>query len=210
MRKQITALLVGSALMMMTAVAGATPISFDVAGAGSSSVSVTNQDLRINPFDNGSISAALVGNLDAQLFTLGDSQSMTIDFFTLTTKGSSLLEKYNISATLAFDAPGISAVGSGGGRFTSGMTFLGYVSGGWLAWDTATMPDFFTVAGNTVKVDFESGNAFGFGNTATIHATITNQGGGTVPVPEPGTMMLLGFGMLGMAIYGKRRMNRDA
>lgn len=29
-------------------------------------------------------------------------------------------------------------------------------------------------------------------------------------VPEPGTMVLLGFGMLGLAIYGKRRMNREA
>jgi len=27
-------------------------------------------------------------------------------------------------------------------------------------------------------------------------------------VPEPGTMMLLGIGMLGMAVYGKRRMNK--
>ena len=30
------------------------------------------------------------------------------------------------------------------------------------------------------------------------------------PVPEPGTMMLLGFGMLGLAVYGKRRMNKEA
>jgi hypothetical protein len=30
------------------------------------------------------------------------------------------------------------------------------------------------------------------------------------PVPEPGTMMLLGLGMFGLAIYGKRRMNKEA
>ena len=33
---------------------------------------------------------------------------------------------------------------------------------------------------------------------------------GPIPTPEPGTMMLLGFGMLGLAVYGKRRMNKEA
>jgi choice-of-anchor C domain-containing protein len=32
----------------------------------------------------------------------------------------------------------------------------------------------------------------------------------TAPVPEPGTMMLLGLGMLGLAVFGKRRMNKEA
>jgi len=35
-------------------------------------------------------------------------------------------------------------------------------------------------------------------------------GNDLTPVPEPGTMMLLGIGMLGLAVYGKRRMNKEA
>lgn len=34
--------------------------------------------------------------------------------------------------------------------------------------------------------------------------------GASAPVPEPGTMILLGFGMLGLAVYGKRRLNKEA
>lgn len=33
---------------------------------------------------------------------------------------------------------------------------------------------------------------------------------GGAPVPEPGTMMLIGMGMFGMAIYGKRRMHKES
>lgn len=36
------------------------------------------------------------------------------------------------------------------------------------------------------------------------------RGNDLTPVPEPGTMLLFGIGMLGMAVYGKRRMNKQA
>lgn len=32
----------------------------------------------------------------------------------------------------------------------------------------------------------------------------------TAPVPEPGTLALLGFGMFGLALYGKRRANKNS
>jgi len=51
----------------------------------------------------------------------------------------------------------------------------------------------------------------------TLDAIITHTGRGTTsfdaqltPVPEPGTMVLLGAGLLGLAIFGKRRMNKEA
>ena len=40
------------------------------------------------------------------------------------------------------------------------------------------------------------------------YAGVTSFDAAIAPVPEPGTMVLLGVGLLGLAIYGKRRMNR--
>ena len=48
-----------------------------------------------------------------------------------------------------------------------------------------------------------------FGDFVLASSSLTAYGdNGSAPVPEPGTMMLLGAGLLGLAVYGKRRMNK--
>jgi len=48
-----------------------------------------------------------------------------------------------------------------------------------------------------------------FGDFYLDSSVLTAFGNEVAPVPEPGTMVLLGIGMLGLAIYGKRRMNKE-
>ncbi len=152
----------------------------------------------------GDISASLASDLDSQIFTLNDGDTMEVDFFTFTASGVSWAEAYTVEATLAFDSPIVgSSSGSGSGTFG---TFRGFLSGGTLTWDPSTLPDVFVDSiGNSFSIDFESGSTIGFGDTATVHAYITNNGGGTEPVPEPATMLLFGTGLLGLVGYNRKR-----
>jgi hypothetical protein len=96
-----------------------------------------------------------------------------------------------------------------------------------------TNPEFFMIkTGNLGKQKGLTNTHFLFDNRASIEWAVLNlsesfgtgytinnvgkfshvnefgSGGTPPPVPEPGTVMLLGFGMLGLVVYGKRRMNK--
>lgn len=88
------------------------------------------------------------------------------------------------------------------------------MSGGTLNWDAKTLPNVFTVAGNSLTANFQDGSALVGVNTSRLTPNFpssplpipspTSPGGGTAPVPEPGTILLLGSGFIGLALYAKR------
>jgi hypothetical protein len=188
----------------MVGMANASPIAFVIDGGGSSVTSSDSAALA-------DIKANLVSNLGGTGFTLADGETKTIEFFTLTATGFYAKNKnYTVGATLAFATPKASSSGSGGGSFS---TIFGLVSGGTLTWEPATLPDYLKDGfGNTFSVNFESGRTLGFGNTATVHAYVTNTTvtNTTAPVPEPGTMLLMGVGIAGFGGCNRKRFIKKA
>ena len=198
-------LLCGMALFgAMAGIANAIPIEFDIAGAPSSSVTLSDE----NGWGWADASVDLVDDLDNVIFSLGDGQSHTFDFFDITIYGVFGEVSADVLATLAFDAPpDNSVIGSGHGW---GLTLMGFLSAGGLSW--SDMPQRLTLdTGDYFDVDFEDICEWGLGNTTTVSATITAHAGpGTaaVPVPEPSTVLLLGAGIFGLAAYALKRCSR--
>lgn len=80
---------------------------------------------------------------------------------------------------------------------------------------------------NAINTEFQSNNFLNLLGTGVLHATgydatpgnwfFSSQDGGTTfsaqssppPVPEPGTIVLLGAGLFGLAVFGKRRLNHE-
>lgn len=101
-------------------------------------------------------------------------------------------------------------------RYVSGGNFIGsgnisYVPG---VTDSATAASFgLTLTGgshNAFTVDL---GILPFDTDFIAHFTIgcgndSIMGKGTTPVPEPGTMMLLGTGLIGLASFGRKKLRR--
>ena len=160
------------------------------------------------------IDATTVGGLDGLSTMLDEGESWHIPFFDLTVGafgvGSAIIE-----AALAFASPEFAVVGAGGGIFSS---LTGILSSGFLIWEE--IDPILLTDGTSLLVEFESFAFVGDEDTTnvwtkTVYASVTRMGaggvvdpfgdGGSTSVPEPGTLALLGIGLLAAGVAQRRR-----
>jgi len=182
--------------------ASATPVIFDVDGSPDSEVAIKE----IDPQDSASFSVALAEGLADVNFTLDDNQSETIDFFTLTATGTGV-SFFDIDANLNFDSPELNVNGDGNGLSLVSTNFFGSFSATGFFWEEAVQ-EFILTDGNIIKIALDDGFQLSCTAVTTVHATITNLGGGGAgaPVPEPSTTILMGLGLLGLVGYGRKKL----
>jgi len=220
MKKQIVAILAGAMLMMATSAMATSWIDWSTKNAGtltvgSSAVSVSltgladdlvNGDGYYNNGYTGGISASgtygglapsdMIQEWNSGRVTINFSEAILNPYIALVSVGQP--GTYNVNYAFQNLQNPIDVISSGsnywgyGGYSINGNTFSGHEFNGILQLEGSYNSLTFDISPN------EFWHGFNIGADST-----------SAPVPEPGTMMLLGIGMLGMAVYGKRRMNKE-
>jgi len=189
-------------LFSLSSYVWATPVYF-ATDLSNSSVSLGGTTSSSWFLGSGTLDATLASSLETTTFTLNDGQSQSFDFFEFDVDAWGIVGgDFTVEATLAFSSPDGADV-TGGGSGVWGSAF-GLVSGGFLTW--VDMPRTFTLLdGNELTISFDEGIYVSPGSSVMIQATVTNNGEAPAPVPEPATMLLLGSGLTGLALYRRKK-----
>lgn len=180
--KRLTALLIGATLMMATASAWATPYTW-------TDTMDFSPDRFVGWFGSTSYTHDLTKNTPV---TFAPSQDVISDYslkIRLYDDGGRL----DLGEVAFINQPGILADGLYNFSYTNtfGWSLAGLIELNTYGKLDVTVQSLF----GDFYLDYSELRANGFDNT---------------PVPEPGTMVLLGAGLLGLAIFGKRRMSKEA
>ena len=192
----IASLAIAPLVLLSPGSAEATPIiSFDVDAAASSVRLSDVQGVCVAC----SVTTALAPGLESVAFSLAPGESRTFDFFTISLGGPFAAFTADVTAALAFDTPsGVSVTGEGAGAFA---TLFGKLIAGKLEWtdlpETIALPD-----GRAFAVGFSDLLALEYGHALTVTATVTAEW--VMSVPEPGTLALVGTGILALIASGRR------